>query len=179
MRFNKRFYGRQCQIVEVNTHKKNIFLNENHIQGEDKSQVKLGLEYAGELLCLMTFCKSRFNSKFDWELSRFSSKLGITVVGGFSKLLKSFMNSYDGSIVSYADRRYSQGEVYSKNGFELIHTNSPSYYYVDSNYNRRFNRMKFQKKLIGAYNCTEYEKARELGYRRIYDCGSYAYGIRQ
>ena len=37
-----------------------------------------------------------------------------------------------------------------------------SFIYLATNIenNKRYNRMMFQKKLIGAYNCTEYEKAR-------------------
>lgn len=174
---NKKIYARKCDKVIVSIQEKNKFLNDNHIQGEDKSKIKLGLTYNDELVCVMTFCKSRFNSTYEWELSRFATKQGINVVGGFSRLLKWFRENYDGSIVSYADRRYSLGNVYSKNGFKVIRINSPSYYYVDKNCLKRYNRMKFQKKLIGAYNCTEYEKARELGYNKIFDCGTICFGL--
>ena len=174
---NDRIYARKCSIVEVSVDEKNRFLNSHHIQGEDKSGVKLGLEYNGNLVCLMTFNKSRFNSKFDWELVRFCNSSGLNVIGGFSKLLSYFRSNYSGSIVSYADRRYSKGDVYLKNGFKLIRVNRPGYYYVDKNYLVRHNRMKFQKKLIGAYDCTEYEKAREMGFNRIYDCGSFCFGL--
>lgn len=174
---NKKIYARKCDKVIVSIQEKNKFLNDNHIQGEDKSKIKLGLTYNDELVCVMTFCKSRFNSTYEWELSRFATKQGINVVGGFSRLLKWFREKYDGSIVSYADRRYSLGNVYSKNGFKVIRINSPSYYYVDKNCLKRYNRMKFQKKLIGAYNCTEYEKARELGYNKIFDCGTICFGL--
>ena len=133
LNLNRKIYARKCEKVILNTHQKNSFLNENHIQGEDKSKVKLGLLYGGELICLMTFCKSRFNNNYEWELSRFANKKGVNVVGGFSKLLNWFRENYDGNIVSYADRRYSNGNVYLKNGFEIIRVNSPSYYYVDKN----------------------------------------------
>ena len=176
---NDKIYARKCSIIEVPTHIKNEFLNEYHIQGEDKSSIKLGLEYEGEIVCIMTFAKSRFNKSYDWELTRFCVKGGLTVIGGFSKLLKRFTDFYGNSIVSYADRRYSNGNVYNTNRFELIGVNKPSYYYVDKNFLRRVNRMKFQKKHIGAYDCTEYEKAREMGYEKIWDCGTLAFGYRQ
>jgi len=177
LNLNQRLYARNCEKVIVSIENKNLFLTENHIQGQDKSKIKLGLTYDNELVCVMTFCKSRFNSKYDWELSRFANKNGINVIGGFSRLLKWFKSEYEGSIISYADRRLSNGNVYYKNGFELIATNSPSYYYVDKNCLERFNRMRFQKKYIGAYDCTEYEKARELGYNKIFDCGTLAFGL--
>jgi len=177
LNLNKKIYARKCEKIFVDVYQKNQFLNQNHIQGEDKSKIKIGLEYEDELVCVMTFCKSRFNKKYEWELSRFSNKIGISVVGGFSRLLRWFKTEYEGNIVSYADRRYSNGNVYYKNGFNNIRVNSPSYYYVDKNYNKRYNRMMFQKKLIGAYNCTEYEKARELGYNKIFDCGTICFGL--
>lgn len=73
----------------------------------------------------------------------------------------------------------NKSNVYNTNSFELIGINKPSYYYVDKNFLRRVNRMKFQKKHIGAYDCTEYEKAREMGYEKIWDCGTLAFGYGQ
>ena len=173
-----KIYARKCIIKEIGIDVKNKFLNENHIQGEDKSKIKLGLFYDDEIVSVMTFCKSRFNQNFKWELSRFSCLKNNTIVGGFSKLLKYFTKTFDGGIVSYADRRISNGNVYFKNGFNLIRTNKPSYFYVDKNYLERHNRMKFQKKNIMAYDCTEYEKAREMGFEKIWDCGSLCFGLK-
>ncbi len=173
-----KIYARKCKIEEIQVSLKNQFLNQNHIQGEDKSKIKLGLFYDNKLVAVMTFCKSRFNKNFEWELSRFSCLGEFTVVGGFSKLLKYFTLNNKGSIVSYADRRISDGNVYIKNGFELIHINKPSYFYVDKNCLERHNRMKFQKQNIGAYNCSEYEKAREIGFEKIWDCGSLCFGLK-
>lgn len=177
LNLNSRIYARNCTVSKIDTYIKNAFLNEYHIQGEDKSSIKLGLFCENELVSIMTFSKSRFNKSYNWELTRFCVKGGVTVIGGFSKLLSHFRKKYEGSIISYADRRYSDGKVYFKNGFQLIATNSPSYYYVDKNCLRRVTRMHFQKKNIGAYNCTEYEKAREMGFEKIWDCGTLAYGL--
>lgn len=116
-----------------------------------------------------TYSDRGFRSYANSECSRKVSKIGE------ESRLK--LENYDGNIVSYADRRYSDGNVYIRNGFSLIKINSPSYYYVDKNYNQRYNRMKFQKKLIGAYDCTEFEKAREMGYNKIFDCGTICFGL--
>jgi hypothetical protein len=179
LKLNTTIYARKCNIVEVGASTKNNFLRDNHLQGEDKSRIKLGLVYDNELVSIMTFNKSRFSKNYEWELTRFCTKLNHNVVGGFSKLLNYFISHYPGSIVSYADRRYSMGDLYLKNNFELVSTNKPSYYYVNKNCVQRFNRMKFQKKFIGAIDCTEYEKARELGYNKIYDCGTLTFVLRQ
>ena len=51
-----------------------------------------------------------------------------------------FISNFFVNIISYTNRRYSNGNVYYKNGFENIRVNSPSYYYIDENYNKRYNR---------------------------------------
>ena len=50
-----RIYARKCMIKEISTDIKNDFLNQFHIQGEDKSKIKLGLFFADELVAVMTF----------------------------------------------------------------------------------------------------------------------------
>ena len=135
-------YARKCVIKEIDTKTKNEFLNRTHIQGEDKSNVKLGLFYNNELIACMTFCKSRFNKNFEWELSRYSSSKH--VIGGAGKLLKYFENNYKPKgLITYADRRYSQGKLYFMLGFTFDHFSSPNYFYTKGN--MRFNRIKFQK----------------------------------
>ena len=39
----------------------------------------------------------------EWELLRFASKKGVSVVGGASKLFKHFLNNFEGGIVSYSE----------------------------------------------------------------------------
>jgi hypothetical protein len=173
-----RLFGRKCLIKRVSSKAKSEFLNLNHIQGNDKSTIYYGLIYEDVLVAVMTFCKSRYNKHFDWELSRFASKCGITIVGGFSKLLKRFESEFSGSIISYADRSRSNGNVYRNNGFTLIKTNPPGYSYVNLNMSeQRFHRAAFMKKRIAPNDTrTEREIMRERGYHQIFDCGSLAFG---
>ena len=122
----------------------------------------------------MTFCKSRFNKNFEWELSRFSSSKH--VIGGASKLLKYFERIYKPkSLITYADRRYSQGNLYYKLGFTFSHFSSPNYFYTKGN--MRFNRIQCQKhklnKILGdKFNkdLSENENMYLNGYNKIYDC---------
>lgn len=171
---DRRIYARACCVQEVSVDVKNKFLRENHIQGEDKSRFKYGLFFDGELLAVMTFGSSRFNTSVKWELVRFATKRGVTVVGGFSKLLACFRKEHFGCIVSYADRRYSIGSVYEKNGFDRVKVNKPAYYYVAKNSMRLGHRMKFQKKnLVG--EGTEWEIMKRNGFNKVYDCGTITY----
>ena len=62
---NTKIRASKCYIEELDSTTKNQFLNENHIQGEDKANIKLGLWYPindeeEQLVAVMTFCKPRF-----------------------------------------------------------------------------------------------------------------------
>lgn len=176
-----RTYARNLTIVEVSSPERTAFFNDNHIQGSDKAPIRLGLRDAdGKLLALMTFCKSRYNRAVQWELSRFACQRGHLIVGGFQRLLAHFVNvAKPQSIVSYADRRFSRGNVYEKAGFRLISRNAPSYYHVKEGTEIRLNRQNIMKKdlieTLDDHLLTEYELAKRAGYDRIYDCGSLTY----
>lgn len=179
-RSQRKVHARKCDVRPIYAHVKNRFLNENHLQGEDRSSVKLGLFHGAELVSVMTFGKSRYNRGYVWELVRFAVKQNTSVAGAFSKLLSAFRREFNGSIVSYADRRYSDGGVYSKNGFKLISVNRPAYHYIKPSEELRHNRMKFQKKNLTddpSDPRTELELAMGMGYFRVYDCGSLTYAI--
>jgi hypothetical protein len=175
---NKIIYARECEVKRLIDSDKNKFLNENHIQGSDKSAIKYGLYYNNELVSLMTFCKSRFDKKIEWELSRYSVKLNHAVVGGASRLFTAFKREFNPrSVITYSDRRYFQGDVYSKMGFVFIHNTPPNYFYISKDYKVLYNRMHYQKKklpkILEIYNekLTEWENMKINGYDRIWDCG--------
>lgn len=177
---NKRIYARKCKIQIINKSQKNSFLRENHIQGNDHSSVDIGLFFDQNLYAVMTFCKSRYNKKYSWELSRFCSKKYINIVGGFSKLLDYFVSIYGTSIISYADRSRSNGNVYHKNGFKLIKINPPSYYYIDLRKNeQRLHRSQFTKSKITNKEDTRTEEQImfDRGYKKIFDCGTMVFAL--
>ena len=173
-----KIYARKCDIRNVDASEKNLFLNNNHIQGKDSSTIKLGLYYSDELVSLMTFGKSRYNKTTQWELIRFANKTFTSVIGGFNKLLSYFKRNFNSNIVSYADRCYSQGNIYENNGFDLVRKNPPSYHYVDKNCLNVFHRYSFQKSMLKDKlemfneNLTEWENMVANGWRRYWDCGT-------
>lgn len=80
-------------------------------------------------------------------------------------------------IVSYADRRWSNGNLYETIGFTFESYTPPNYYYVLGD--KRENRIKFQKhKLVSeGFNKdkTEHEIMLDRNIYRIYDCGNIKY----
>ena len=175
-----RVYARECEIREVGIKEKNTFLNSNHLQGEDKSTIKLGLYKENKLVSLMTFRKtSRFDKDSDWEIMRFCNKLNMAVVGGASKLFAHFIKNYEyKQIVTYSDRRYFNGELYTKLGFKFTGFTPPNYYYIVNKYKNLMHRMSFQKhklsKKLKDYKpeLSEWENMKLNGYDRIWDCGN-------
>jgi len=175
---NKTVFARKCIVKTVSYKESELFLNENHIQGNCSSSYRYGLYYNDVLVSLMTFGKSRFNIG-EFELLRFCNKLNINVVGGASRLFSHFLKEHPeiNVIISFADRRWSIGNLYEKLGFNKVDITKPSYYYVQEQ--SRFNRLKFQKhKLIEmGYDpkLTEHEIMQNRKIYRIYDCGNLKY----
>lgn len=175
---NDRIFARKCVVRQVDSSTTTDFLNESHIQGACSSKYHYGLYCNDELVSIMTFGKSRF-AKDEFELLRFCNRLYTNVVGGASRLLKHFLKDHSEIkiLTSYADRRWSKGNLYESIGFKKVHVTDPAYFYIVNNV--RENRVKYQKhKLIAAGadpNKTEHEIMKERGYPRIYDCGTIKY----
>lgn len=172
-----KIYARKCYIANITTQQEKDFLNANHIQGYCVSSIKYGLYYNDELVAVMTFGKSRF-MRDEYELLRYASKLNTNVIGGPSKLFTHFLrNTHIEKIISYADRRWSRGNMYSKLGFTEVNAGTPSYFYVIDSL--RHNRLEFQKHKLVAEgadpNKTEHEIMLDKHIYRIYDCGSKKY----
>lgn len=181
-------YARKCDIRIVQNYDKNIFLNRNHIQGEDRSQYHLGLYYKDELVAVMTFTKPRIfmgkrESYNEYELSRYASS--IPIVGGASKLLNHFIKTYNPyKIITFADRRWTtilNDSMYEKIGFKKIGINKPNYWYILNGRVRRhrysYNKHTIVKKMGGDPNLTEIQNMINMGYDRIWDCGSIKYEL--
>ena len=177
---SKRIYARNCEVGIPTNAEARIFLNENHIQGFVGSKIKIGLYSEGNLVSIMTFGSLRkslgYNkSEGSYEMLRFCSKKNTTVVGGASKLLKLLFRDYEcDQIISYSDSSRSIGSLYEKLGFVLSHQTEPNYYYiVDGIRKHRFNFRKDRLVSNGADSSkTEVEIMRDMGYNRIFDCGS-------
>jgi hypothetical protein len=178
-RTKRTLYARKCRVVEISD--KSIsrrFLVQNHIQGDDKSSVKLGLMCGDELVSVMTFSKSRFDKNVQYEMARYCSLLDTTIVGGAGKLFTHFVRTYNPiSIVSYNDLRYFDGRVYANLGFKSVLNTSPSYHYIVDGYKTTKGRMTFQKHKLSRIlpnfdaSLTEWENMKNNGMDRIWDCG--------
>ena len=179
-----RIFARKCLVKSITSKQAMQFLDKNHIQGRCKAKYHYGLFYNDELVSLMTFGHTRQQRKYNkdynntYELLRFCNKLNTNVIGGASKLLKHFIdNIKPNEIITYADKRWSVGNLYETLGFVHTHDSKPNYFYIFGQ--KRENRFKYRKgQLIKQgfdKNKTEHEIMLERGIYRIYDCGTMVY----
>ena len=181
-KIENKIYARKCVIKELDSKIVTKFLNENHLQGAVGSKIKLGLFYNEELVSIITFGNLRKNlgqkSKDNtFELLRFCNKLNVNIIGGASKLFKYFISNYSCvGVISYADRRWGSGELYTTLGFKHIHNSQPNYFYVKNGEVKREARFKYRKDILVSEgfdkNKTEKQIMIDRNYFRIYDCGA-------
>lgn len=181
--YEKYINARQTVVKELTNTDYRDFCNRNHMQGYCQASIKLGLyDNQNNLVSIMSFSKSRYKNKEDYEVIRFCSLLNTNVRGGFSKLLKYFERKFNPkSLMSYGNRRwcYIHNNVYLNNGFILSSFTQPNYYYTKKNnvYNRGiFQKHKLKTQLdIFDETKTETENMFMNGYRRFWDSGNLKY----
>jgi hypothetical protein len=182
---DKKIHARKCAIKIIDNKLAKDFSIKNHIQGHVNAKINIGLFYNDELVSIMTFGSLRKltgNKNIDnkYELLRFCNKLDTIVIGGANKLLSYFVKNYSPiEIISYADRRWSQGNLYEKLGFTKTHTSKPNYFYVIKK--NRFNRFNYRKDVLVSQgfdkNKSEHQIMLERGIHRIYDCGNICFKL--
>jgi hypothetical protein len=164
---SNKIFARSCEIREItDSREATKFLEENHIQGCVRSNLKLGLYYNGYLVSLMTFDHLEGRNKMnmdEWNLNRFCNKRDYSVVGGASRLLKYFLkNNNTKRVISYSDNDWSLGRLYEKLGFQNINEGRPDYKYIFKS--RRVHKSRFRKSITGLTES-------RLDFIKIWDCG--------
>lgn len=179
-----RIYARNCEIREVSASDSRKFLHENHIQGYRNAKYRYGLYYNSDLVSLMTFSQDKFILKGNitghtFELVRFCSKIGYSVIGGASKLFSHFVRELcPDRIISYCDIAKGRGVTYKKLGFELSSITAPNYHWVKYDGSDVRTRYQCQPRFIRESpedRRTETEIMCSQGYYQIFDCGSYKF----
>ena len=184
-----KMHARKLNIIDLSNYQEftKTFLEENHLQGSCPASIKLGLQdpKTGIVYSIMTFGKSRFNKNIKYELLRFCNLKYHNVRGAASKLLKAFERTHKPySLVSYANRDWSMGNLYSKLGFEYSHTSEPNYIYTNER-KEIFSRQQTQKHKLKNFlesrnqifieNLSERDNMIGNGYRIYYDTGNLVY----
>lgn len=178
----ERVGARECSVEEVDSKTAREFNERHHLHGHLGARHYLALTRSGEVLQTMSFTRSRYDLSRQWECGRMTSG-EVTVVGGVSKLLSAFKKKVgETTLVTYADRRFGEGECYLRAGMKFCGYTPPNYWY----FHRKKplvlrSRVAFQKHKLPAIlesfdpERTEWENMQAGGWDRIWDCGSAAY----
>jgi len=173
----KNIYARKCEIRFLNDNKtQKDFFYKTHISGGTNSKIAWGLFYEDELICCLS-AKKPIQKKYynTIEISRFSCALDTNIVGGFSKLFKQLkkwcIENNKKHVLTYADRRFGEGNVYLKNGFTFKNKSSLDYWYVKQGEEKRYFRFKFRAQ----FGKSEKRVALENGMIAICGCGNNIY----
>jgi hypothetical protein len=175
--------ARSLTVGKISAKDARDFLDQYHIQGGRTYGFANYAAYDpnGVPVGVMTFSESRMvlggGRGGPVEMLRFATD-GRTHPGMASRLFKTFVREYDPpSVISYADRRWSSGNLYRQIGFKELRSTEPGYAYFHPNRLAREYRFHFRKSRIksmveGGENMSESQIMKQLGYHRIWDCGS-------
>jgi len=132
---SRTIFARNCEVRTIDNHTAKTFLNCNHLLGHTSARYYYALyEVKGnkssavipkEPVAVASFSSPRpmnrdgeVISSYEWV--RYASRRGVRITGGMGKLLNCFVNEQSPQeIMSYADRDWSEGDVYKKLGFKF------------------------------------------------------------
>lgn len=167
---NVRIGARKCIAVKIDRATANEFVNSNHLQGAGTGDSTfVGLYHETELVSVMTLGRCRFGQ--GTEIVRFAVRIGYSVPGAFTKLLRA--SGVSGRVVSYSDNRYSTGGVYRAAGFRLEREGRPTMWGT-RDFERLTHRSAYMKikEWEGADpSKTQTENMALLGISTVYDAG--------
>lgn len=167
----RKVYARKTVIDEcVARGESGGFLDANHIQGAATGSKHIGLRENGKLVALGVFKRK----KNCWSLERYASSA--QVLGGLGRILSKVQEP----VSTFADRSVSNGDLYTRLGFEPVKILPPDYSYLYSGrrvhkFNFRLKRFEQDAELQFVEGLTERELAELNGLLRIWDCGKVQY----
>ncbi len=133
---NKTIHGRKTHVTTVNTPTARQFLSENHLFSASTGKYRLGLYFENDLVGLMTFSAGRnWKEKQgkSYEINRFCNHKNYRVHGGFSKLLKAFIDLKNPvQLMTYADASWYHSTMYEQFGFKNKHQNKLSQFWISA-----------------------------------------------
>lgn len=170
----KKIGARELKIELVDSKRAKEFMNTNHLHGFCQAKWHIALVKNNLIYSIVSLGKSRTSDH--WEIIRFASLNNTKVVGGYSRLISHIKNElHIENLMSFADRRVSNGDLYLKSGWKFDSVSSPCYWYFkNKQIYHRSNFMKYKLKNMNGFDhaLTEWENMIKMGYDRVWDCGN-------
>lgn len=160
---SKRIFARKCTINSVSKSTAKQFFEENHLMGNGGGK-SFGLWLNGELVSCIQIRRKKDS---EYEISRFCNKLGLSLVGGFSRLLKYVENNVKmDSLITFIDLRYGTGHYLSDFGFSKEKTHLSFKWFKSG---KIFNRMEFPGNSGYEEGCSKLWDCGQAKYRKVYN----------
>lgn len=140
----RKIHARQTQVARIDKAQAMNFQMTHHLQVALPGKYRYGLFLQGELVAVAVFSGGRKMKSLSaelrsFELLRFCHKTDLIVVGGLSKLLRSFEKEFSpGDIMTYIDRDWSDGKSFERIGFEKAGDMPPQEFWLDSRTHQRY-----------------------------------------
>ena len=119
----EKIYARNCSIEVRESKKMRQFFDNNNIQGFRGGKFAICLVYKEEVVMayMMGSCYLGGKGKYEWEVIRGATKLGINVIGGASKIWSYFLKTYNpNNCVYYIDYNYFNGSSLPYLGLKYV-----------------------------------------------------------
>lgn len=117
---SNKLYARKLYVKEIGFKHVKTFVQQNHLMGltNNASHNFVLCDQNDNIYSALQIKKIRYG---EYDISRFCSRLDHSVIGGFSKLLRSFIRTYSPkSIQTFIDARYGTGSYLPELGFKLF-----------------------------------------------------------
>lgn len=175
---DSKIYARKCDIIPVENSIAKEFYSSTHIDGKGfyyKDEKSFGLFHNNEMVMCVTvgYIYDQSSKSFKSKVNRISTKLGYTVVGGLSKMLKFLSNDFQD--LKYQFTLAFGGSTFSKFNCRYV---GPRYFWVNPSTLKYHHRNECQKHLLEKKfgkplldKETETEYMHRLGYLKYYDSG--------
>lgn len=171
--------ARKLKISLSTKEEVSAFIDQNHVQGMPPGATHyLKVTHQDHLVSVILLKKTPIKGVID--MTRFCTDQQGTYPGLMSKVVSFIKNTFEYTeLITFADLRYSNGDVYKKSGFTEVTRLAPDYFYIvrdkrEHKFNLRKNKMS-KKFGVDVGNKSESELAQEVGLRKIYDCGKIKY----
>lgn len=182
----KKIPARKTTLDNIGYKEAFLFLEANHLQGGIASSFYYGLKKDGELLAVMTISPSRaYLNKNprpgEFEIIRYASLPGISIIGGISKILSHFIKEHKPSfIVSFCETDFSPNSFktgYYKIGMALEKWTDPNYFYVVDGIRTGRGQWTKKKLIKMGYDpsLSESEIMASMGAYKIHNSGNYKF----
>jgi len=169
---SEKYDARKMKIKKISAKEAGAFYEKTHLSGRGRLNDKYnyGLFLDDKLMSCLSLGKF-VSVSGAMEIMRFSNELNCNVRGAFSRLLSFFIKdeNYSGDIYSYCDLRIGNGSVYIANGFSLLKTTRPDYWYTNNKI--REHRFKYRAQ----NGVSEASFAKMMNVSAIYGAGSYLF----